>query len=294
MVQLLMAQFNAGVRNIYQVQLISMRHDEQVIGAMIRSVIFKQKADLIISVGEVCGIVVKSIIDDLVNSIPVIFVGVREEQARVIFGPLEALKGNITGVARASLLLPEQTGAIAGLYPVVKSLLIPYSEDLLNRATSLHNSLTAIGMEVILLPVTIDYAVTLSKIINYLPTVDGVMLLEGCYTNGIQPEIAYWCWWHEVVLIGSGPHAISNGAACSFGGDLKLIAQAAYEKTRLLWERKTLVKDIPVTILPNNEQFFVNIDMMRRLEMPVEEIVRICSQTKAQVVRRWTKPFKLD
>jgi ABC-type uncharacterized transport system substrate-binding protein len=294
MVRLLMAQFSAGVRNIYEVQLVSMRHDEQVIGAVIRSVIFKQKADLIISVGEVCGIVVKSIIDDLVNSIPVIFVGVREEQARVIFGPLEDLKGNITGVVRASLLLPKQTGSIAGLYPIIKLLLLPYSKDLLNCSIELQTYLVDIGIKVILLPVTADNNATLSKIIHYLPTVDGVMLLEGCYTNGIQPEIAYWCWWHEVVLIGSGPHAISNGAACSFGGDLTLIAQAAYEKTRLLWERKILVKDIPVTVLPNNEQFFVNIDMMRRLDVPVQEIVRICMQTKAQVVRRWTKPFKLD
>ena len=294
MVRLLVAQFNAGVRDVYQIQLVSMRNDEQVIGAMVRSVIFKRKADLIISVGEICAATVKSVVDDLVHSTPVIFVGVREEQARFIMGPFEDVHSGMTGVVRASLSLERQVRHVALLYPVIRSLLIPYSENLLNRATALQHSLTAIGMSVILLPVSSDHAATLACIIDYLPSVGGVMLLEGCYTNGIQPEIAHWCWWHEVLLCGSGPHAISNGAACSFAGDLTLIAKAAYEKTRLLWERKIPIQDIAITVLENNEQFFVNIDMMQRVKVPIEETVRICQQTKAQVLRRWTKPFKLE
>ncbi len=297
MARLILEQLNTGVQGIYQMQMIRIRNDEKTITDVVRSVIFKRKADVIICVGELCSLAVKSVISDLFSNLPVLFVGVSDPVSLGLLDSLESKEALMTGIVREkldNLKLPQSFGFF---YPVVQSVLIPYLASkpyLVLRVHEIERYLTALGMSVLAMPILERNAqMTLSMIHNYLPRVQGIILLEGCFSIALQPQLAYLCWERQIILCGSGPYAIDNGTACSLAGDLQPIAEALYTKLRLLWEYKVPIHSLPVTVLPNNEEFFVNIDTLRRYDIPVVDIARICSHPGVRIVRRWTKPFRI-
>ena len=95
-----------------------------------------------------------------------------------------------------------------------------------------------------------------------------------------------------MVLCGSGPYAIDAGVACALAGSVRLIAEEAYKMLRMHWEEKMALGVIPVRVLPDNQEFFVNIDMLRRINLDQDAIERICNQPKVRKDRKWTMPFK--
>ena len=127
---------------------------------------------------------------------------------------------------------------------------------------------------------------------KHIKHIQGIIILEGCFSSGYQEELAFLCWENCVVLCGSGPYAIDAGVACALAGSLRWIAEEAYKMLRLHWEEKIALGVMPVRVLPDSQEFFVNVDMLRRIDLASDAIERICNQPKVRKDRKWTMPFK--
>jgi len=295
MANLLLKQIANGVQDIYEPNIVRIMDNQDSLQDVISAVICRRKPDVLITIGEQCTVAAKAVIDEINGGCPIIFVGVRDPLYHKLIDSYEKPNGCFTGVVRESAPLLAEAEYFSLLYPAVKTVLVPYSENdphLLNRAIQLKRYLTSVGMNVFISPITANTHNLITLIKSYIPQIKGLIFLEGCYSNSAQAEVAFLCWEHEIVFFGSGLYAIDNGAACALGGELKPMAEEVYKKLRLFWEERMPTGSIPITILPTDAECLVNINSLRRLDIPVNDIVRICSAPKVKAVRILTKPFK--
>lgn len=295
-VNLFLEHIRSGVQDLYDLHIVRLTPDKEAIKEIAHSIMLKQQPDIFITVGEMCSVALKEVVDEIGNDYPVLFLGTRDPVLHRFVESLEKPNTSFIGVVRKPASLTMVAEYFQHFYPHVQSVLVPYSEGdyLLAHARAIKRHLTSIGMNVIIVPIGIDAQEIVSVVKSYLTYVQGVILLEACYALVAQEEIAFECSKHDIILCGSGPYAIDNGAACALGGGLELIVESAYELLRKFWELQEPIGTIPVTVLLNNEEFLLNVDRLRRIDFSSDEILRICSTTQVKVVRRWTRPFKIE
>lgn len=295
MANLLLEQIASGIQDVYETNIVRIADNKESLHDVISSVICRRAPDVLITIGEQCTIAAKSVVDEMNNGHPIIFVGVRDPLYHKLIDSYEKPNGCFTGVVRESAPILAEAEYFSLLYPTVRTVLVPYSENdphLLSRARELKRYLTSIGMNVFIAPINANTQDLVALIKSYVSRIKGLIFLEGCYSNSAQAEVAFLCWQHEIIFFGSGLYAIDNGAACALGGQLQPLAEETYKKLRLFWEKRTLISSIPVTVLPTDAEFLVNINSLRRLDIATDEIVRICSTPKVKAVRILTKPFR--
>ncbi|MDQ5940577.1 MAG: hypothetical protein QG632_303 [Candidatus Dependentiae bacterium] len=70
------------------------------------------------------------------------------------------------------------------------------------------------------------------------------------------------------------------------------MAELAYKQLREHIEKEKPMGTIPAIMLPENRDFAVNIDMLRKIDFPTEAIKRVCEHKNTKVLRIWAnKPL---
>jgi len=294
MANLLLDHINVTERGRYAASVCCTSADKESISSIVQSFIEQNKVDVFVTIGRTSSKATKEALDQ-VGGYSTVFVGVRDPVEDKLIDALHKPGFCLSGVVRTSPDILRVGKYFAPLYPVVRSVLIPYSFDnpyLLNQAREIKRYFSTIGMNAILLSVDADGHKTMKLIADTINEVQGIIILEGCYSNGIQDELAFLCWEKCIVLCGSGPYAIEAGASCALGGSFKPIAEEAYKIVRTHWEKQIPLGMIPVTVVPDNQEFAVNTDMLRRIGILDDVIDRLCSQDGVKRERLWTMPYK--
>ena len=294
MANLLLDQINLTERGLYSASVCCTAPNPDAIETVVRSFIEENKVDVFITIGRICSKITKEVLDE-VGGHATIFVGVRDPIGEGLINSMEKPGFCLSGVVREASPILTVGRHFAPLYPLVKTVLIPYSFDnnyLLNQARELKRFFLTVGINSILLPVDPDSHSNMKLISEQINQVQGIIILEGCYSNGIQDALAFLCWEHCIVLCGSGPYAIDAGASCALGGSFKQIAEEAYKILKNLWEEQVSLGMIPIKVLPDNQEFAVNTDMLKRLDIADEVIEVMCAQPGVKRERIWTMPYK--
>ncbi len=294
MFNLLLDQIATGVQGIYSPVAYRVSIDPEGIKAKARDIIHRNLADVIITMGKVCSLATQEVLDE-VGGFPALFVGVRNPLGEGLIASYDRPGKSMTGALRESAPSLAVAEKFACFFPAVRAVFIPYSAadtHLIQQAMEIKKYLTVIGMQVFAVPIEDDESALMKLIDEYSSRVQAIIFLEGCYSNALQESVAYYCWEKCLVFCGSGMSAIGAGASCAFGGDINQVARDAYQLLREFWEKGTPISILPVRVARDNQEFYVNIDMLRRIDVPTEIILKICSQSNVKVLRKWTKPFK--
>ncbi len=294
MANYLLDQINATDRGLYTASVCCMNPDTEAIKSKVHELLDEQRADVFITIGGICARATKKVLDE-VGGHPMVFIGLRDPVGEGLASSFEKPGFCSSGIVRESPSLLSVAKSFVPLLPVVKSVLVPYLEDntyLVHQAREIKRYLTEQGMNVFTVPIKRD-ALSIMKVIHdYIPLIQGIIILEGCYSASMQDELGYLCWEKCIILCGTGPYALDCGAACGLAGNLKPIALEAYAMLRQHWEQQIPLGVIPVKVLPDNQEFFVNTDMLQRIDVPREVIEALCSQPKVIRRRIWTVPYR--
>ncbi len=253
--------------------------------------LFLDKYDVFIPIGQLCTSVVKETLDEL-GGHPTIFIGVGNPIGLQLVKSTEIPGGYVTGVKREYIPLQKIVSHYLLLKPAVNSILIPYlptvAAGFINeQIIELKKLFAAHGIQVIAVPIKQNQESLFEAIDAYRSRVQSILCLEGCFSNSFQEEIAYYCWENYLLFCVSGITAIQNGAACAFAGEIRNCATTAYQMLRSHWENNTPISTIPVVTHPDNQEFFVNTDMLRKIKFPEEKINELEKNPSIKVVRKW-------
>jgi ABC-type uncharacterized transport system substrate-binding protein len=247
--------------------------------------------DIFISIGQICTLAVKHALET-VGGHPTIFIGVVNPVQHQLVNSLEYPGTYMTGVFRESMPMEKIVSKYICLKPFVRSIVIPYvptlSAGLLtSQAIELKKQFAAHGIQVFAAPIQETRESLFEVLETYRPRVQSVLFLEGCYSNVLEAQVAYYCWQNALLFCGSGINALNNGAACAFSGDIKNCAATAYQMLRSYWEDTTPIGTIPVVVHPDNQELFVNTDMLRRIKFPEEKIAELERNSTIKVLHKW-------
>ncbi len=253
--------------------------------------LFLDKYDVLIPIGEVCTTATKEALDEF-GGHPTIFIGVFNAIKLNLIQSIEIPGGYVTGVTREYIPLENIVSWYLLLKPTINSIVIPYlpiaaAGILFEQVIKLKKLFAEHGIQVFAAPIERTQESIFEALDAYRSRVQSVLCLEGCFSNAFQEEIAYYCWKNYLLFCGSGVTAISNGAACAFAGEVRHCATTAYQMLRAHWEQNTPISTIPVVIHPDNQEFFVNTDMLRKIKFPEDKITELENNPSIKVVRKW-------
>ncbi len=294
MANYLLDEINVGNNELYRASICSMNSSKESIRHVVHALLAKNKADVFITIGDTCSLVTKEVLDER-GGHPTIFVGVRNPVGAGLVNSLERPGFCLSGVIREPAPTLAVAEYFAPLYPAVQSVLIPYTFDdefLFVQAREIQRYLASIGMHVFIVPIKRDAASVFSTINEYASRIQGLMILEGCFSSGYQEELAYVCWEKCIVLCGNGSYALEAGVACGMSGGMRLMAEEVIKMLRAYWQDQISLGTMPVVSLPDNQEFFGNVDVLRRINIPTEVIERLCSQPNVKRERKWTTPYR--
>jgi ABC-type uncharacterized transport system substrate-binding protein len=291
-VALLIDRINSGVQGIYEPFIVRVDHNPAIIKDFIHQAIFKQKTDIIITVGELCATTARMVINDMVIGKPVLFLDVRDPLGLELVSSVERPGESFTGVVREDLPALVIAHYYSFFIPFLDTVLIPYTENdiyLLAKANDIKKCLNARNIKTHLIALPANSNGIESALQGYTDKVQGLILFDSCFIHALQEQFAYWCWKNEIIFFGTGPDVIAAGAACAVRNDYESLINAAYEQLRLFWEYKTPVSEIPVKVLNAEEEFLINIDILLRIGMPHELIKQVVLQPGVCAERTWTR-----
>ncbi|MDQ5891042.1 MAG: putative tryptophan/tyrosine transport system substrate-binding protein [Candidatus Dependentiae bacterium] len=297
MTNYLIDQINNGVQGVYKHKLYRLNSmEDEHIQMRARSIIQSGEVDLLITIGARCSISTKKVADEM-GDFPQIFIGVSDSVEQGLIDCFEKPGSNITGVVFEEASVLELARYVAYYYPTVKRILIPYSSTpkskvIMRHAGEIAQYLSSAGMEAFSVSIGYDYGELMGTIKEYGDKVDGILLLDGCYSSIAQDEISYLCWEKLLVLIGSNIASIDAGASGAYSGDINQLAVETYKKLRMFWEKNIPLGIMPIKVLKDNRQFTVNVDALRKIGFPDEALLKLCSSPKVKVVRKWVHPPK--
>lgn len=294
MTNLLYDQMNMGDGYTYKPMIYTVACSRQAIQEVARTIILNNKADVLITIGTMSSLAVQEIVEET-GGFPTVFVGVRKPVELGLVASLDRPGFCLSGVVRTPPTMTAVVEYFIYLYPVIEVIFIPYTEGdsyLLQQVSEIRAYCQARGIFVLSEPVREDAAYVMNVIDEKISQVQGIIFLEGCYCNLLQEAVAYLCWERCVVFCGNGPYAINAGAACAFASEMAQSASAVLKLVRTSWERKIPLGMLPVTVLPDNYEFFVNVEMLRSIDIASDVIERICAQPNVTKVKKWTKPYK--
>jgi ABC-type uncharacterized transport system substrate-binding protein len=249
------------------------------------------KCDVIMPIGQMCTLGAKEALDEI-GGHPTIFIGVANPIKHELISSIDNPGGYMTGVLRDSMPAEKIVTHYLLLKPAIKTILIPYVPTsaaglLTAQAIELKRQFAAQGMQVFAIPIERTRESLFEVLDTYRSRVQSVLFLEGCFSNSLQAQVAYYCWQHYLLFCGTGINAIMNGAACAFSGEMRNCATSAYQALRSHWEHNTPISTIPVVIHPDNQGFFINSDMLRKIKFPEDKIIELGQNPSIKVVRTW-------
>lgn len=204
-----------------------------------------------------------------------------------------------TGVIRTPL---DHLATIKKFLPIIKNrsrLLIPYTpwaewgeaEEQVKLITNYvaHHS----HLSVKTIPVTSGRE-ALAEVNKQAGKYDALLALESGATSIVTPQLAKMAWLDRAVFCSNGHAAIKQGAACVMAGDLLPYAQATFAIIKDFIMNQCTLGSVPVTVLPNNQAFYVNTDMLARIGMPLHEIEELMhTEQGSEFYREWEYLSKL-
>jgi len=283
----------ASTEQAYRVVIFRVEEDKQSIHETASSIFANNKCDVLISIGEKCSVITKEILDQN-GGHPTVFVGVRDPLGAGLVNSLERPGFCLSGVVRESPPILAVAENFALLHPSVQRVLLPYfaGDAFLSKQAALtKNYLESCGMQVFAEPIEEDPKKLLDLINSYKERIQGLIFLEGCYSNVLQEEVAFLCWKYCIAFCAGGVFGIDFGAACSYVGDLGFAASEAFKLIEKHWEEQIPLGTMPVACLPNVNYFAINIDIMRSINIPTEVINKFKEKSAVKVNRKWTTPY---
>lgn len=145
-------------------------------------------------------------------------------------------------------------------------------------------------MKVSIEPIGRNYDQLMELVEKYRKEVDCFVLLDGCYSSVAQKPMAHIAWEECITQIGCCSSSIDSGAAIAYSGDLNPMAAANYQQLERARLEQIPLGKLPVNVLPNNREFTVNADVMRKIGYSVESLERICNAKGIRTIRRWVAP----
>jgi len=271
--------------------------DEDSVKTKVAYLIHSGSLDVLFTIGEMCTTYAKEIADQM-GGFPIIFVGVRDPLGSGLVDSLENPGSEITGVIRTDAPVERWAESISLFLPQVRTICMPYlatakSNSLIKLALAMQHRLQERGMEVLAVPITRDPIALLKLLDEYSFKVQGFLLLDGCYANIVQNNVALLCWQKLLVFFGSNVASIDAGASCSLSGDINQLVTLAHKKVQDFWERNVPLSAMPITALEDNREFYVNIDMLKRIGFPDEALEKLLTNQNIRLCREWTAPPQL-
>ncbi len=294
--QLLDLILDGEAAGIYEAQVFHAPNTKREdIMAKVQAIAEKKEVDTLFVIGEASS--VPAVEEAKKHGLHVIFLAVRDPIKQGLIESLEKPGGFASGVLIEDAPIEKLAALLKYLQPTVKSLLIPYhtpskTTELKNRALKLAEILGEEGMTVYTVPIIRCKEAVLTTIKEHLPHIDAFLIMDGCYSAILQREIAYLFWDVCKLAIGCNIASISSGMAISYNGSISPLAVEGFKILRKFREEGIPLGEIPVTIVPDNREFIVNIDMLRRIGFPDEALEKLCSAPNIKVVRTWVHPPK--
>jgi len=291
MVNYMLNFFDQGPQNTYDPCIIMLADGYEAEMKIRIQRLVLEGVDVLLPIGQVCTLAVKHALEG-VGGWPTVFIGVVNPIQHQLVNSIEYPGTYMTGVFRDSMPMQKIVSNYILLKPFVRSILIPYvptlSAGLLtSQAIELKKQLAVNGIQVFPVSIQETRESLFEALETYRSRVQSVLFLEGCYSNVLEAPVAYYCWKNSLLFCGSGINALNNGAACAFSGEMRNCAVTAYQMLRAFWEQNIPVSTIPVVIHPDNQEFFVNTDMLRRIQFPEEKIAELEKNSNIKVVHKW-------
>jgi len=288
MSNLISFQINNGMQGIYECIIYRVTPHRESIRQRVREMALEDGCDVVVPIGELCFRSSMQVSSEI-GGIPIIFIGVRNPTGPNGIASLEAPGRMVTGILRAVASPEKLARHIAELYPDITSLMIPYLSEphLTFEANEIKRILSQIGMQVFVAPIEESEISLRETIKTHENKVQAIYLLEGCFSNCLQDEIAYHCWEKCLISIGSWFTAIEAGFSCAFAGDLSKMVLELCTRVRRHCEEGAPLESMPIAVLPDDREFIVNIDMFRRVDFNTTSLKRICLNKNVKAVRKW-------
>ena len=257
------------------------------------SILANNKCDVLISIGDNCSVITKEVLDQI-GGHPTVFVGVRDPLALGLVDSLERPGFCLSGVVRESPPLLAVAENFSLLYPAVQNVLLPYfagDSFLVRQVAATKEYLESRGMKVFDEPIEENSDKLLNLVESYQSRIQGLIFLEGCYSNVLQDEMAFFCWKYCIAFCAGGNAGIDAGASCSYVGYLGHAASEAFRLVVQHWEEQVPLGLLPVISLASINRFAINVDIMRSINIPTEVINRFKDQPEVEVTRKWITPY---
>lgn len=287
-------QVSNGLQGVYNTPIYSVSSmNEDEIKSCVNKMIARKEVDVVYSIGLTCTAYASEVTKQH-NNFPLLFSGVLDPVGEEIINSLENPGENITGATFEPSSTEDLVNGISALYPDVTSIFIPYlseykSNILEIQAKELQQKLSAIGMEVFIEPIGRNYDQLMELVEKYRKKVSCFLLLDGCFSSVAQKPIAYIAWEECITQIGCSSSSMACGAAITYSGDLNPLSSAVYQQLETARKEQMPLGKIPIKMVPNNREFIINVDMMRRIGYSVESLERICkSKGISATIRLWT------
>jgi ABC-type uncharacterized transport system substrate-binding protein len=261
MVNYLLNCLKNGPQDIYDPCIIMFQNNPEEMKIRIQRLVL-ENVDIFISLGQTCTLAVKEALDS-VGGHPTIFIEVVEPIKQKLVNSIEHPGGYMTGAFKDVMPVKKIVTNYISLKPAIKTILIPYVPTsaaglLIDQTIELKKQFAEQGIQVFAIPIERTRESLFEVLETYRSRIQSVLFLEGCFSNSLQAQVAYYCWQHYLLFCGSGTIALKNGASCSFSGEIKNCATSAYQALRAYWEHSTPISTIPVVVYPDNQQFFIN------------------------------------
>lgn len=242
--------------------------------------------DLIISIGSLRTRIAYNYIKERNLDIPLIFCGVTDPVALGIVPTLKP-QYNITGVIREEIDVTSVAQMLYRIKPVMKKVLIPYhgpAEDGLveKRLRRAQEYLTQKGAQVTLFPVIgeREFPESLNEIVkNY----DTLWCTEGSFLENFNITLIELCNQHGVTFFTNDIDGAKDGAAVTFGGDIRRIGSALFKQVYALLEQGKPAHDIPIITVPNDRQIIVNTNACTQQNLRVNPAILFCIKNSSIV-----------
>lgn len=247
--------------------------------------------DVIVTPGARCSVYVKDVLDAL-GGRPQLFMGARDPLALGLAKTLERPGGHCSGVVREPLDPLAVVKKLMRIAPYRKKWLLPFTPwgeaGRLAEQVQLIRQYVADHSDIMLHTVPVTSAKEAVQVFRDRKDSYNVgLVLEGCTAERALEEIGHICWEHEALLCGTGLQALSDGAACTMGGEYTAYIEEAYDMLMRFWKEGVPLGSQPVRTVSNNQRFVINVDMLRRIDMTREEIAAFCDQEDVEIFRGW-------
>ncbi|MDQ5941092.1 MAG: putative tryptophan/tyrosine transport system substrate-binding protein [Candidatus Dependentiae bacterium] len=233
-----------------------------------------------------------------VEPTPTLFVGVADPVAAGVVQSLDRPGGSLSGVIMELDSLMAYAEILVHCYPWIKRVLLPYKRRgvgglLKERALASATYLLERGFEVHLAPVD-STSEAMIEVEKCLTDVDSILLLEGCISAQIVPQLVRLCYrFNKRLFANIGKAGIALGAAFSYGADYGVVVQEGVRMIHRHFDTRKPMETMSVRMVPNNRVLYINETVLRMIgdgDEFIERLRKMADGITIVMVKYWPTP----